>query len=538
MPMSLKKKLPIGLQSFDRLIEEDFMYIDKTRAIYELISTGLYFFLSRPRRFGKTLLVTTLAELFKGNRSLFDGLAISSTDYNWQEHPVVYISFATMAPKSSEILEAALDTRLKEIAASYEVSMDSAAPTLGMRFRSLIKSLSALNKVAVLIDEYDAAILKNIDDSEIAKGCHDVLADFFSAMKDGEVDSSLRFVFITGITKFSKTSTFSGLNNLQDLSLSTRAATLLGYTLDEIKANYKGHIDTICAQTAQSNKEVLEGITFWYNGYLFTDPQPGSQVKVYNPYSVMLYLQNQVFDNYWFDTGTPTFLMELLKKQEYPVTSIEGAKIHASKTKSYDLQDIKLIPLLWQAGYLTISSYNTATKNYTLTFPNEEVRVSFFENVMERLSSADAAEISSLVYSLSSSLKESNLKSFFELLQMFFSSVPYDIQLPYEKYYQTLFFSIMKLIGAHPKVEERTNNGRIDAVVQSADRIYIFEFKLGTEAQVALDQIEQKAYFQKYLSEGKPISLVGVAFDPEKRNVAQWIEKTLDVRIGDRNAES
>ena len=407
-----KKGLPIGIQSFKRLIEENFIYIDKTSYIRDLTSQGLYYFLSRPRRFGKTLLSTTLEQLFEGNKKLFKSLAIDSTDYAWDYYPVIYISFATMAPKSADILRQALDEELSDIAARYGVTLEPAA-TLGRKLKSLIIKLAKKNRVVLLIDEYDAAILKNIDNFTVADACREVLSEFFSALKDGKVDEYLRFVFITGIIKFSKTAILSCLNNLQYLSLDHRAAHLLGYTSDEILVNYKEYLAAISQETDQSLDEILEHIRFWYNGYTFVDPESVADAKVYNPYSVMLYLQNKTFDNYWFDTGTPTFLMELLKSQGYPVTTIAGAKIHKSKTKSYAINKIKLIPLLWQAGYLTIDSYNKATKNFTLVFPNEEVRVSFFEYVMENLADVDTALLSSMISTLSKSIQKTRSRSIF-----------------------------------------------------------------------------------------------------------------------------
>lgn len=524
---SPKKSLPIGVQSFKKLIEENFIYIDKTKYISDLTSTGLYYFLSRPRRFGKTLLCTTLEQLFKGNRKLFHSLAIDSTNYSWEEYPVISISFATMAPKSATVLSAAIEKTLRNIAKNYGVEIDKDEPTLGMKFKSLIMSLAKKNRVVILVDEYDAAILRNIDNFNVANECREVLSDFFSALKDGKVDEYLRFVFITGITKFSKTSIFSGVNNLQDLSLDPRAAHLLGYTADEIEANYQDYLSEIVQKTGQKKKEILEHVRFWYNGYQFADFEAIETQKVYNPYSVMLYLQNKVFDNYWFDTGTPTFLMELLKKQDYPITSIEGAKIHKSKTKTYAIDKIKLIPLLWQAGYLTIKSYNPTTKNYTLTFPNEEVRVSFFENVMENLTDVDTALLSSFVSKLSQSIQKPDLKTFFETLKVFFAQIPYDMHIPLERYYQSIFFSIMTLLGSHVICEDRTHNGRIDAVIETDNQIFIFEFKIDKSAQIALDQITTKRYYQKYLLKEKPIILVGIQFDTQDKNISDWIAQEL-----------
>ncbi len=507
------------------MIEGDFIYIDKTSYIYDLIKGKAYFLLSRPRRFGKTLLVSTMQEIFLGNRELFKGLKIDSTDYSWHTYPVVIISFATMAIKSADVLRQALDKTLKNIAKRYDVEIED-EPTLGMRFKSLILALAKKGKVVILIDEYDTAILKNLEDFNVADACREVLGEFFSALKDLEVDKQLRFVFITGITKFSKTSIFSGLNNLQDLSLDPRAAKLLGYTSTEIETNYSAYLEDLSQTSGTSQEEILDLIKFWYNGYQFVNPTL-MDAKVYNPYSVMLYLQNREFDTYWFDTGTPTFLMKLLKLHDYPILTIDGAKIHKSETKSYDIKEIKLLPLLWQAGYLTIESYNPKTKNYKLKLPNEEIKVSFLEHVMESLSSVKPSILSSIVSKLSQALQVNDLDQFFETLKSFFSKIPYDLHIPSERYYQSLFFTTIALIESHITAEDRTNNGRIDAVIETLSHVYIFEFKIHDTAQAALAQIQEKEYYKKFLLDNKKIILVGVQFDTDKRTIAKWLSEEL-----------
>lgn len=516
------RPLPIGLQSFSTMIEDNFIYIDKTSYILDLISVKRYYFLSRPRRFGKTLLVSTLKELFLGSRHLFKSLYIDSTDYSWQEYPVIAISFASMAPKSAELLEKAIEWTLANIAEEYGVEIQD-APTIGTKFKSLILKLAVKNKVVVLIDEYDHAILKNIENPEVADQCREVLCEFFSALKDVDVDKQLRFVFITGITKFSKTSIFSGLNNLQDITLDPRAAKLLGYTAEEIKSSYQDYIAEISKSSGKSPSEILEQIRFWYNGYTFTDPEVTKDAKVYNPFSVMLYLESGQFLNYWFDSGTPTFLMRLLDARQYPLTSIEGSEVNIEDTQSYEINKLKLIPLLWQTGYLTIESYNPNTKNFQLTIPNEEVRAAFYQNVMSYLTETELSLISSFLYKLTLALKNGDINQFFEALKIFFAQIPYTMQLPAEKYYQSLFFVILKLLGAKIEGEVATNEGRIDATIETSRDVFILEFKLDASAESALDQIEEKKYYEKYLMSKKKITLIGVQFDTTKRNVVHWI---------------
>ena len=521
-----KRNLPIGLQSFSTLIEDDFIYIDKTKYIYDLISTGRYYFLSRPRRFGKSLLVSTLEELFLGNRKLFKSLYIDSSDYDWQEYPVIVLNFSSMDSESPELLKQDIAWNLQTIGDQYGVDL-SGAPSLKSKFKHLIFELSKKNRVSILVDEYDYPILRNIENLDVADKCRDVLRDFFATLKDTTVDKKLKFIFITGISKFSKTSIFSGLNNLQDLTLDPRAAKLLGYTSDEIRSSYKDYLDEIAEKSQQTVDEIFEKIRFWYNGYQFADPVRSPDAKVYNPFSVMLYFSREEFLDYWFDTGTPAFITHLIQKQDYVISKIEGSEVNVSETKSYDVKKIKILPLLWQAGYLTIESYDPKTKNYKLCFPNEEVKLSFYHHLLEDLTSKEIAYVSRSTSALSEHLKSNNLDGFFETLKVFFAQIPYTMHLAQEKYYQTIFYIIMKLIDAHVSGEEITNNGRIDATVETDSHIYIIEFKLHETAQTALNQIEAKKYYQKYLDRGKVIVLVGVLFDLEIRNIGDWISKQL-----------
>ena len=396
-----------------------------------------------------------------------------------------------------------------------------------MQFKSLIFNLSKINKVVILIDEYDATILKNIENIEVAEACRDVLAEFYSALKDVDVDKHIRFVFITGITKFSKTSIFSGLNHLQDLSLDPRAAKLLGYTTDEISTYFNGYLQRISDKTAMPINEILKNIKHWYNGYQFIDPLEVPDAKMYNPYSVMLYLQKQRFDNYWFDTGTPTFLIKLLKKENYDVTNIEGAKIHWDDTKSYELENIELVPLLMQAGYLTIDTYNPETENFTLRFPNEEVKTSFFQIILLAITKSKRHTLSPVLVSLKKALKNADMETFFNSLAIYFSQIPYHMHVPSEKHYQALFFSLLMLIGAEVRVEEPTNDGRIDAVIENDTHVFILEFKLNDTAQSALEQIEDKQYYKKYLLSNKKIIICGIQFDKDKRTVTKWLAKEI-----------
>lgn len=524
--MSPIKKLSIGVQSFSKLIEEGFIYVDKTEYIYNLLMQGDYYFLSRPRRFGKSLLISTLKEIFLGNKHLFKGTFIANSSYTWHEHPVIHISFSSLSSSTATDLEQDIIRALERIAARYSIDL-SRDKSIQMKLTSLVEQLSHKGKIVVLIDEYDYPMLNNIENIELAEICRDILRNFFATLKD--LDDYIRFIFITGITKFSRASIFSGLNNLKDLSLDPQAARLLGYTTDEISTFFKPYLTSISEKSGKSTVEILEDVRFWYNGYQFTESQNRSDqsLKVYNPFSVLLYLSDGRLLNYWFETGTPSFLMYLIKTKEYPVFALEGAEVNINETKSYDIHDMHIVPLMWQAGYLTIESYNPETKNYKLAFPNEEVRTSFLSNFLYSLTKAKESLLSNYTVKLTQALNHNDLKKFFHILQVFFADIPYILHLPAEKYYQSIFYIILKLLGLPIQPEVQTNDGRIDAVLETSSHVFIIEFKLDESAQAALQQIEEKKYHLKYLNSGKKIILVGASFDTAKKNLQEWIAKEL-----------
>lgn len=522
------KKLSIGVQSFSKLIEEDFIYVDKTEFIYKLIKRGSYYFLSRPRRFGKSLLISTIKELYSGNRKLFESSFIGQSDYEWPEHPIIHLDFSALSSKTGNQLEHDLLRNLERIAHHYgiDVSKDTSLP---LRAVALVQGLaSKKNRVVILVDEYDYPLLNNIENLKLAEECRDVLREFFTALKN--LDDYIELIFITGITKFSKTSIFSGLNNLKDLTLDPRAAKLLGYTAHEIIASFKPYLEEVAQSTDQDLEEIMEGIRYWYNGYQFTEATaqtPEESVKVYNPFSVLLFLNDGKFLNYWFESGTPTFLIHLIKNQNYPVFSIEGAEVNVEETKSYDLDQIQLLPLLWQAGYLTIEDYNPQTRNYKLGFPNAEVRTSFLTHLMRSFTGNNIATIANYAAQLKNMLNRGNYDDFLKLLQVYFANIPFSLQLAHEKYYQTIFYIILTLVGIKTDAEDETNDGRIDGVVETNNHIVIFEFKLNESAGIAMKQIEDKKYYQKFLNKKKNIVLIGANFDEEKRNIVEWIIKEI-----------
>lgn len=517
------KFLPKGIQSFEKMILHGYVYVDKTRQIYDIITQGSYYFLARPRRFGKSLLLSTLKELFSGSKKLFDGLWIATSNYSWKEYPVIHISFSALANNTPEALERDLTWKLLEIAKQYSVDIQT-APSLQTKFSLLVEKLAQINSVVILIDEYDFPILNNIQSEELASACRDVLRNFFGVIKD--LDHYLHFVMITGVSKFSKTSIFSGLNNLEDLTMSQLGATVLGYTYQEIEDNFEYYIKNVAQQTKTTPASVLDGITRWYNGYKFTEDSPA---KLYNPYSVLLFLASGKFKNYWFETGTPTFLLNLIKSKQYAITNFDDIEVSSDELGTIEIDDISVTPLLFQTGYLTIHSYDPETENYHLTFPNIEVKSSLLKHILKKFSKMALGSINEFALGLTKALKSQNIDLFCRLLQTFFAEIPSGIQIPQlEKYYQTILYVLGKIIGLSIDAEVMTNIGRIDMVMQTDTKVYIFEFKMNKPAKQALDQILEKSYHQKYQNFSKKILLVGVSFSTNKRNVEDWVVQEIE----------
>jgi Predicted AAA-ATPase/PD-(D/E)XK nuclease superfamily len=416
--------------------------------------------------------------------------------------------------------------KLEEVAKLYSISIDN-APSLQTKFGSLVEQLASADKVVILIDEYDYPILNNIDNPELAIACRNILNDFFGVIKD--LDSYLQFVFLTGVSKFSKTSIFSGLNNLEDLTLSAQGATLLGYTQQEVAMYFEPYIKRIALAKKTVPKKVIEAMRTWYNGYQFSEDDHS---KVYNPYSILLFLSSGKFLNYWFETGTPSFLMNLImnliKTKNFTISAIDNLEATSEELGTIEVDDIPIVTLLFQTGYITIGSYDAETENYHLAFPNLEVRSSFLRYLLRKFTKINLSTINEFALRFTKALKENNVDLFCRLLQTFFADIPCGIQIPeLEKYYQTIIFILAKILGLTVNVEVMTNIGRIDMTIEMATHIYIFEFKTRESAGEALKQIEERKYYEKYTVRDKEIVLVGIMFDVKKRNLESWVVKTI-----------
>ncbi len=513
----MPKPVQASTYNFRRIIEEGFLYVDKTRQLYELVRYGIgIFFLARPRRFGKSLLLSTLAEIFRGNKELFQGLWIYESDYNWQEYPIIHIDFSRYQVQNVQELKQRIQLYLQQIAQEYKISLEE--NPFDVQWVELILKLSREQRVVILIDEYDKPILDNINNIEEAKAIRDTLKRFYGAIKS--LDAHHRFVFITGISKFSRVGIFSDMNNLNDITMSPHFATALGITEDELEQNFQEHIAEAAQRNGLDVPAIRTQLRQWYNGFCFVANSP----NVYNPFSTLQFFYNQRFSNYWFETGTPTFLLKLIKEREYNIEPFDHLEVPELTFSTYEIESLALIPLLFQTGYLTIKDFRRDQfgEIYTLSYPNYEVKNAFLTYLLSAYNEMETALSESHLRRLLYALDANDLPEFFTTLETFFANIPYDLQLDYEKYYQTIFYLIFLLIGVRIEAEVKTNQGRIDAVVVLRNHIYLFEFKLNQSAAAALQQIKEHAYHQKYRQRGKPITLIGANFDSSKRQVVEW----------------
>ncbi len=504
------KKLPIGIQTFSEIVKENYIYIDKTRIALDLIENNKYVFLSRPRRFGKSLFLDTLKNIFLREKELFKNLYIYDNYDFIKKYPVINISFAAGRFENRGDLSERWDEILRENEENLDVKCDSKKYDRRC-FRELIKKTYEKynQKVVILIDEYDKPILDTIENSEISNDVKNELSNFYSVMKAS--DEYLRFVFLTGVSKFSKVSVFSGLNNIKDISLTEKYGDICGYTQNDIETSFLPYLDGVD----------LEKLKEWYNGYNFL----GSDV--YNPFDILLFISdNFKYRNYWFETGTPTFLIHLLRQKDYFIPELENLVVGEEIINSFDINNISLETILFQAGYLTIDECRVDEMDlieYKLKVPNKEVRVSLNNMFIDYLT--DDTHKLRKRQNIFKSLKNAKMEELKKTLISLFASIPYNNFVnnkiyEYEGYYASVIYAYFASLGIIIISEDVTNLGRIDMTIDINNRIYIIEFK--TTKENALEQIKEKNYHQKYLDNNKEIILVGINFDREKKNISNF----------------
>jgi hypothetical protein len=512
-------KLPIGIQDFPKIRENGFVYVDKTELAYQLCTSQSAYFLSRPRRFGKSLLCSTLANMWAGKKEHFTGLWIEQSDWNWEEHPVVRIdlNIGDFQNNGIESLYEILRNSLQDNASKYGVDLEG--KDIAVVFKSLIRALHEKynKKAAVIIDEYDKPLLTTIDNDTLHSKIKNTLKSFYGVLKSS--DEHLAFLFITGVTKFSQVSVFSDLNQLVDISLDCRYSALCGITQDELEATFTEELDHFSDQNGYSREEYVQRLKDFYNGYRFSE----STVSVYNPFGLLNHFSTGKFNSYWFNTGTPSFLIKLIENQNINILDIENMELPAEAFGNYRKDSMEAIPVLYQAGYLTISDYDPEIDTYCLNYPNEEVRVSFARALAGRYAYASEYERHSLVVKFYKSLRSGDVDGFMDAMKPFFSGIPYDLNDRTERHYQVVFYLIFRLLGQYCRTEVKNATGRADAIVEVGDYVYCFEFKLHDCAEAALAQIDSREYLTPYEGSGKKLVKVGVEFDKEKRNVGRYI---------------
>ena len=511
------KELPLGIQNIREIIEENKMYVDKTHFALKLIKTLKHYFISRPRRFGKSLFLNTLEEIFKGNRTLFKGLAIDQSDYDWQEYPVLTFDFTKMTTAKPESLISGIEDAIEDLSKLYGMTITGSS--YASKLNRLITALSSLNKVVVLVDEYDSAIIDNLKNIEVAEENRDILKVFFATLKG--LDRYIKFTFITGVTKFSQVSLFSGPNHLTDITMDPKYAAMLGYTEEEVKSNFKEYIQEIAQKKNQSENDVMEEIRTWYNGYRFSE----DELSVYNPFSALNFMKNKKPKAYWYSSGTPSFLMNELKKHSEMV-SLDGTMVSEEQLMDISqLDQIDLAPLMYQAGYFTIKKYHPVSNLYELGLPNEEVRQAFFNSLLRNF-----APIKTLKSSEESikALEKQEPGFLFQHIQVGFASFAYQVFAEAkESTYQGMLLAMLYGMGFAPLSERPTHTGRIDVVLEVSNTTYIIELKLDGSAEAALKQIHDKKYFNPYLQKEKQIVLIGANFSSKERNISDWKGEVL-----------
>ncbi len=504
------QKLPIGIQTFSKIREDNYLYVDKTGIALDLVESGTYYFLSRPRRFGKSLFISTLQALFEGRKELFSGLAAYDR-WDWETtYPVIKLSFSGVARNVADMKED-VDDILRSNQKRLHVVCDDTA-NIGGCFRDLIEKCyeKYQQKVVILVDEYDKLILDNLDQLEMAKEAKEILKDLYTTIKDS--DEYIKFAFLTGVSKFAKVSIFSGLNNLKDITLDHRYSTICGYTQADLDSVLSDHL-----QSADMKK-----VKEWYNGYNFLGE------PVYNPFAILLFIDSGfIFRNYWFTTGTPTFLITLIQKQNYFIPQLENLRISDSQIDSFNIENIQLEPILFQAGYLTIKNVEQsgAITMYNLSFPNLETKYSFNDFILGYLTN-QTSEKATFQTDIYNALESGDLESFKKTITRLFASIPYNNYVnntisSYEGYFASVMYAYLASLGLDITAEDVTNRGRIDLTIKLGCNIYVLEFKVD-EGGNALQQIKDKKYHEKYIAVGIHVFILGINFSSEEKEVTAF----------------
>ncbi|MDY4881761.1 MAG: AAA family ATPase [Muribaculaceae bacterium] len=510
------KRCPIGIQTFSDIIEENYMYVDKTDLVYELAhGDSRYVFLSRPRRFGKSLLASTLHSYFTGRKELFKGLKIDKLETEWTQYPVLHFDMSSGKHMTVEALEEYLGSLLSPYEKLYGITPES--KQCNIRLKNLIPAAyeQTGKKVVIIIDEYDAPLLDVVHEEENLPKLRDVMRNFYSPLK--ACDPYIRFAFLTGITKFSQLSIFSELNNIANVSMDEAYAAICGITKEELVEQFAGHIDALAEKMGKTHDEMVEELAYRYDGYHFTWPSP----DIFNPFSLLNALGRQKLDNYWFGSGTPTYLIEMMRKFDVLPSEIEEDNID---TEDFDVPTEQLesiTPLLYQSGYLTIKNYKPHSGLYSLGIPNNEVRIGLMNSLLP-VYTTKRIKWKSLLSTMRDYITENDMDGALKWLQTFLDTVPYCDNANSEGHYQQMLYIIFSLMGFYLDVEVHTAKGRVDLVLHAPQALYIIEIKLNKSAEAAMTQIELKQYDKRFSLLNLPVVKVGVNFSTDARNITDW----------------
>ena len=511
------RKYPVGIQNFEDLRKAGYCYVDKTKLMYQLVQSGKYYFLSRPRRFGKSLLLSTLEAYFEGKKELFKGLAIEQLEQDWTAYPVLHLDLNTQKYDTPESLYSMLNDALCTWENLYRTRPSETTPSL--RFQGIIQRAAEKcgKSVVVLIDEYDKPMLQAIGNEDLQTEYRNTLKAFYGVLKS--CDKYLHFALLTGVTKFSKISVFSDLNNLMDISMSNRFSSICGITEQELKQYFKEDIRLLGENNGMTPEQTMRELKQWYDGYHFTEKSE----DLYNPFSLLNTFAERKFGSYWFETGTPTFLVELLKRNHYDLHRLTREMATADSLNGIDTMEENPVPILYQSGYLTIKDYNGRFKSYTLGFPNQEVEEGFVRFLLPRYANLPTSDSAFEIIHFVSDVEHGQVDAFMKRLQSFFADCPYELARDLERHYQNVLFIAFKLLGFYTQAEYHTSEGRVDLVVQTQDYIYVMEFKLEGTAEEALRQINEKHYAQPFATDSRKLYKIGVNFSNTIRGIEKWL---------------
>lgn len=510
------RKFPIGIQNFESLIKDGYVYVDKTALVYQLANTGRYYFLSRPRRFGKSLLLSTIEAYMSGKKELFKGLALESLEQEWEEHPIFHLDLNTEEYKNLDSLKRRLDNTL-----SYWEQLYGTRPSetsLPLRFEGIVRRACEQtgHRVVILVDEYDKPMLQAIGNEELQEEYRSLLKAFYSVLKSQ--DRYIRLAFLTGVTKFGKVSVFSDLNNLNDISMDQRYVDVCGLTDKELHDNFDGDIQQLGRHCGLSKEECYAKLKTQYDGYHFRKSGAG----LYNPFSILNTLAKLEFADYWFETGTPSFLAYLLKHSNYQLERITEEQIPGDLLGSVDSMLHNPIPIIYQSGYLTIKGYDDEFGVYQLGFPNKEVENGFIKYLLPFYTPISEQESSFVITNFIMDIRRGNPDSFMQRLQSMFADTDYKVVGKMELYFQNALFLVFKMLGFYVEVERATSNGRIDVVLQTKDYVYVMELKLDGSADEALRQVEERGYALPFAKDTRKLYKIGVNFSSDTRGIEEW----------------